>query len=112
MADADRERRVGENEALFRDINERVNVALKPHAVWRSVSEWVCECPDEGCAEPIAMTPEEYEDLRANATHFAVFPDDKHVRADVESVVEKHERYWVVEKRGEAAEIAEERDIR
>jgi hypothetical protein len=35
-----------------------------------------------------------------------------HVVPDVERVVEKRERYWVVEKLGEAAVAAEELDIR
>ncbi len=110
--DTDREKRIGENEALFRDVNERVSALLKPHAYWRTLSDWICECPDETCTERIAMTPEEYEELRSNPTHFAVVPDATHVRPEVESIVEMHERYWVVEKKGEAAEIAEERDIR
>ena len=36
-------------------------------------------------------------------THFAVVPDERHVFADVERVVERHDRYWVVEKSGAAA---------
>jgi hypothetical protein len=31
---------------------------------------------------------------------------DTHVVPDIEDVVERHERYWVVQKRGEAAELA------
>jgi hypothetical protein len=110
--DRDRERRIGENEALFREVNERVNALLRPHAFWGTVSDWICECPDETCTERITMTPEEYEELRSNPTHFAVAPDMKHVRPEVESVLERHERYWMVEKKGDAAEVAEDRDIR
>ena len=47
------------------------------------------------------MTPEEYEELRSNATHFAVAPAEMHVVPEVERVVEERERYWVVEKQGE-----------
>ena len=108
----DRERRIGENEARFREVNERLNALLRPHALWRTVSDWVCECPVETCTERITMTPEEYEELRSDPTHFAVVPDMKHVYPEVESVVETHEGYWVVEKKGEAAQVAEDRDIR
>jgi hypothetical protein len=110
--DRDRERRIGENEALFREMNERVNAHLRPHAFWQKVTDWICECPEETCTERIPMTPEEYEELRSNPTHFAVAPDIKHVHPEVESVIEMHERYWVLEKRGEAAKVAEDRDIR
>jgi hypothetical protein len=110
--DGDRARRIGENEALFREANERVNAHLRPHAFWRAVSDWICECPDVSCTERITMSPEEYEELRSDPTHFAVAPDMKHVQPEVESVVERHEQYWVVEKKGEAAEVAEDRDIR
>jgi hypothetical protein len=41
---------------------------------------------------------------------FAVTPG--HLRPEVERVVEKHRLYWVVEKFGEAAEVAEETDPR
>jgi len=58
------------------------------------------------------MTPEEYEELRTNPTHFAVAPAEMHIVPEVERVVEKRERYWVVEKQGEAAEVAEQPDIR
>ena len=35
-----------------------------------------------------------------------------HVQPEVEHVVEKHRVYWVVEKFGEAAEVAEQTDPR
>jgi hypothetical protein len=38
--------------------------------------------------------------------------DGSHVVSDAECIVEQHERYWVVEKIGEAAEAPEERDVR
>ncbi len=107
-----RERRAGENQALFRDVNERVNALRQGRSVWVTISEWVCECADEMCSERITMTPEDYEELRSHSTHFAVAPDMRHVYPDVERVVEKHNRYWVVEKVGDAAEVAEELDIR
>lgn len=61
------------------------------------------------CTEPVPLTHEEYEAVRTRPTCFLVLPDDAHVIADVEKVVERHERYWVVEKIGVAAELAERR---
>ena len=106
------EQRAGQNQALFREVNERINALQERRAVWVTISEWVCECADESCTERIGMTPEEYEELRANPVHFAVAPAEVHVVPEVERVVEERERYWVVEKQGEAAEVAEELDIR
>ena len=44
------------------------------------------------------MTLEEYEELRANPTHFAVVCRRPHVFPEAERVIVKVERYWVVEK--------------
>lgn len=107
-----RERRRGENEALFRELNERLSRREQPASSSGGRLKWICECEDEACTERIEMTGREYEELRADPTHFAVFPNEKHLSADVERVVEKREEYWVVEKVREAAEIAEETDPR
>ena len=40
-------------EALFREVNERINAIKETRAVWASISEWVCECADETCTERI-----------------------------------------------------------
>jgi len=102
----------GETQALFRDVNERINAARQARSVWVKTTEWVCECADETCAERIEMTAEEYEELRSDPTHFAVAPARSHVVPEAERVVSKNDRYWVVEKIAEAAEVAEELDIR
>ena len=108
----DRGRRTGENEALFREVNERLMERKQDDPGWSLPSLWVCECAEERCTERIEMSPLQYEEVRSEATHFAVVPDDEHVSLDVERIVEKRDRYWVVEKIGEAAEIAEETDPR
>jgi hypothetical protein len=46
--------------------------------------------------------------VRAEPTHFIVAPDPAHFIADVETIVERTERYWIVEKIGAAAERAKE----
>jgi hypothetical protein len=43
---------------------------------------------------------------------FFVKPDVAHLVPEVEDVVERHERYWVVEKIGVAGELAERQDPR
>jgi hypothetical protein len=52
----------------------------------------------------------EYERVRAHPRRFLVAPD--HEIPEAEIVVESHEDYTVVEKRGEAGKVAEATDPR
>ena len=109
---ADYGERQGENEALFREVNERLGERKRDDSAWALPSQWICECAEETCTERIEMSLLEYEELRSEPTHFAVVPNEEHVSLDVERIVEKRDRYWLVEKIGEAAETAEETDPR
>ena len=102
--------RAAKNEIVLRELNER----LEAHNRWvnRRFSEWVCECADETCAEPVELSIEEYEAVRAEPTRFLVAPGEEHVSLRIEQVVEREERYWVVEKSGVGAELSEELDPR
>ena len=102
--------RAARNESLFREHNESVEMdnAISQHS---ALAEWICECADEACAVPVQLTVAEYEAVREDATHFLVAPGEAHVTADIERVV-KRERYWIVEKRGRAAEVSEKFDPR
>jgi len=102
-----RDERVAKNETLWREVNERIRDVTK----YEGEIEFLCECGDPTCAEPITMTVAEYEDVRADATHFLVVPG--HVIPDVERVVVEHDRFTIVAKReGEPAAIAIENDPR
>jgi len=102
----DRTARVGVNEALFREVNERID-RLQDQLGNSGSFEIVCECGDSGCTQRFAITSEAYEALRRDDRRFAVVPG--HELADVERTVERHERYFVVEKTDpEAVEAAEE----
>ena len=59
---------------------------------------------------PFHATLADYESVRANSSRFLIAPE--HWLPEVESVTEKTEGWWVVEKHGEAAELAEELDPR
>jgi hypothetical protein len=101
--------RIAANEALFRQVNERVRdvsegfAALDPSPI-----DFVCECGNRDCTEPISLTLPEYEAVRADSARFAVVPD--HVIREVERVVARHGSYVVVEKFPREAEIARETD--
>jgi hypothetical protein len=106
-----REERLGANEALFREVNERVAEVAEQFMAGGTRVDFSCECGNRGCAEQIAMTLGEYEALRADATHFVVVPG--HEVPDIERVVERHAHYLVVEKQDpDAEEVARETDPR
>jgi hypothetical protein len=56
--------------------------------------------------QTLAISAAQYEQVRKEPRHFAVLPG--HVLPDVETVVAEHKTYVVVEKIGEAGELAEE----
>ena len=98
--------RAAHNEELFRTINERIEEGAKEHGVWQPLP-FHCECVDETCVETVELPPGEYDRIAAHIARFVLIPG--HERLPVESVVERHASYFVVEKTGKArAEI--ERD--
>ena len=102
--------RAARNEIALRKYNEKVEDRrrrIKP-----SLAEWLCECFDENCAQPVKLSMEEYEVVRADARHFLVAPGEEHVSPSVEHVLRREERYWIVEKIGVAAEMSEQSDPR
>ena len=102
---SDRGERVGVNEALFREVNERIEDLQEDLGDARSF-DIVCECGDAECIERFAITNSAYAALRSDDRRFAVVPG--HELPDLERTIEQHEGYVVVEKTDpEAAEAAE-----
>ena len=105
----ERTRRVGRNEALFREVNERVEGLARDFGVEDEPLDLLCECGNAECVERIHMGTAEYRELRSYSTRFAVRPG--HEEQDVERVVERRGGYDVVQKHpGEPARIAAETD--
>ena len=103
-----REERVARNETLFREVNERIKDVSEGTA---SESDFVCECGDAECTEPVSLTPVEYEEVRSDPTHFAILPG--HVHPDIEVVIARNDRFAVVAKNDpQAARIAVREDPR
>ena len=95
----ERQRRIGENEAIFRDVNEMVR-RLDPGPM-----TILCECGDADCRDQLVISPDEYKRVRADPTRFILRP--QHEADKVEEVLAKHLEYWIVRKRsGLPAEIA------
>jgi hypothetical protein len=64
--------------------------------------DFTCECGRIDCSETMMMTIAEYEAIRAHSTHFGVVP--QHEQPEIESVIERHPSYFVVEKREQDAQ--------
>lgn len=104
----DREQRRAENEAAFRAINEQIaqlGVRFETDPL-----DLVCECSDADCTVRIRVSGSDYERIRAEPTHFVVVPG--HETAGIERIVTRTDGFCVVEKGGEAAEIASATDPR
>lgn len=107
----ERKRRIGVNEAVFREANERIQSLNETFATLTDQLVIVCECGSAECVEKISLTPAAYEELRAEPTQFAVVPG--HDIPDVEEVVARREGYDVVRKvAGVPRRIAEVTDPR
>jgi hypothetical protein len=99
--------RAAMNEATFRKVNESMEVGQDPSGLLT----FVCECGRLGCNQLIQLSRPEYESVRQNSRRFAIL--DGHELLEVEAVVERHDRYLVVEKVGDPeAEIVEHTDPR
>ena len=98
---------------MFRAGNERLKTfneewfgAVPPRG------GWVCECADDTCLDHIEMASSEYEAIRRNTARFFVAPSDEHVWPEVERVVERNLRYWIVAMSGQAHEAVKRADPR
>ncbi|MEO5633274.1 hypothetical protein [Gaiella sp.] len=108
MSGEEREKRAARNEDLFRQVNERlhdlavITGSSEPH------EKFVCECEQTSCSLLVELSAGEYQTVRANDRRFVVFPEPWHTSPELEAVVERRDRYWVVEKRGAAGVEAED----
>jgi hypothetical protein len=103
--------RVARNEATFREANERV-ARFSRELEREDPLPVLCECADPRCTNVVLVTHAEYEAVRAHPDRFVC--DLGHV-ANAEGwgrVVSEDERFAVVEKLGEAAELSAELDPR
>jgi SpoU rRNA methylase family enzyme len=101
-----------QDQALWREVNERLRDLNEAFEHVARDSEFLCECANRNCMEHITMTLDEYERVRLVPTHFLVLPGDGHVLEEIERVVEEHDGYLVVEKFGDAGRMATKLDPR
>jgi hypothetical protein len=105
--------RIARNETFFREINERVQELERERQDEEDARvqwEFLCECGQATCAEPVKMTRAEYELVRSNAVRFVVLPG--HENPEVERVLERTDRFLTVEKDPDEQDIASATDPR
>jgi hypothetical protein len=102
-----RDARIGLNEAVFREVNERIETLAETFDLGSQPLDFICECGDASCVERIHMTHAEFEELRSDSHHFAVYPG--HVAPDIERVVARSDGYEIVEKVEKAPRLIAER---
>lgn len=103
----ERDRRIGENESLYRSINERIEDLNTAFGMVTETMTVICECGELECHEQIVLDVPTFEHVRAEPTQFVVVPG--HELPDVETVVERHDAYNILRKdRGGPAELARE----
>jgi hypothetical protein len=100
------EQRAARNEAFFREVNENIARLEERHGTTETTAVYVCECATASCTEQLAIDPATYGRVRKQARLFFVRPD--HEDPQLERVVERHEDYLVIEKTGEAGDVAEQ----
>ena len=96
-------------QAVFREVNENI-AKLTGLLNETGYNLFICECSDPDCADSLEITADEYESVRAQGTRFVVVPG--HQLDGLERAVDGNSRFLVVEKVGQAAEIANGHDPR
>jgi hypothetical protein len=88
------ELQIAKTESRFRDVNERI--AETAERIGANEAELVCECADPECGERLATPLEDYEEARADGSHFLVSPG--HEEQEHERVIKTRPGFRVIEK--------------
>ena len=107
--DRDQQRRIANNEVMFRDHNELIGDAVDSFQADDDVVSThgvMCECAFAGCKTTLDLTMAQYREGRSDPTWFIVVPD--HAVEEVEHMVYDRTTYWIIQKDGLGRKIAED----
>jgi hypothetical protein len=106
------QRRKAANEAVFREVNERIEGLQRGFALTEHEPlQIVCECDRLDCMERVPVAVEAYERVRSRPDQFIVATG--HEDPSIEEVFDTGADFLVVRKRpGEPARVAEATDPR
>ena len=103
----ERARRVGLNEAIFRQVNEQIRDLNRTFDTEEGTMTVICECGNSDCTERLELRVQDYERIRGDARHYVIAKG--HEIPSVETVIEQAEGYDVVQKdEGTPAELSRE----
>jgi hypothetical protein len=105
-------RRRAANEAVFREVNERIEGLQRDFSLTADEPlHVVCECDRLDCSVGLDVPVDVYERTRQDPARFLVAPG--HEDGEVEEVLDSGGNYLIVRKRpGEPQEVAAETDPR
>ena len=106
------ERRLAENEVVFRQLNEQVQRSIdavnhmaddsgqREFKIVQGKDDpplyFYCECSEVQCSERVKVRHSEYNRIHKRRDHFIVVPG--HETAKIEDIVERNPEYFVVKK--------------
>ena len=99
MSDSSSERRLAENEVIFREVNEQIRheVAKNFGRIAKDLPlEFYCECANENCRERISLPSAEFRVAHSSDKHFIV--KRGHIFPKVEHLIDRRENYDIIEK--------------
>jgi hypothetical protein len=88
------------NRTTFREFNRKLETLDWPWGFAVPIKAWVCECANPTCNEPVEIAGDEYEAGHRDPDRFFISPGDDHRRPDRDHVIERGDRYWIVETTG------------
>lgn len=108
MTESISERRLAENEVVFRRYNERV---LEGFNKLREIAEedgldyvldddaplqFYCECSDENCRNRVTLKPSRYDEIHQHRNRFVIITG--HEVEKIEKIIKKEAEFCIVEK--------------
>jgi surfactin synthase thioesterase subunit len=91
------ERRLLENEVIFKQINKDIDGFLHDMDVEKVLrAPFYCECSDLHCTQRIEISAAAYEAVHRNPKHFILV--NGHEEPTIEKVLERRSDYTIVEK--------------
>ncbi|MCW2927048.1 MAG: hypothetical protein JWM86_1016 [Thermoleophilia bacterium] len=102
--DERQQRRVAENQARFRAMNEQARRAVDAFEPDTDHYSMMCECALTECDEMIEVSRTEYDEVRSNPGWFLVLPD--HYLPGAEAIIDRTDSRWIVELRGAGRDVA------
>lgn len=118
MAEPVADRHKADNEAIFRDLNQKLQKGINEvNAIAAEDGQepldfdadqplhFFCECADENCLARVRLSLNDYERIHKDNRRFVIVPN--HQVAEIEEVTTKEPGYWIVTKHEEPPELSD-----